>query len=186
MAEEAKIVVVEQDDDVAAWEEAARAALNRIRGKGSQQKKAAIVKVVSAKLAGNSIASVFKDKETRPCNPDVFWRWMAHDKLFKRTIEEVEQLARTFQDEQIIRDLKLARQRLAMAAPVAATELVRLMRMSPDEKVRLQAANSILDRADLTTATKQDGVVRHGIVNSDVMADLIREAMARKGSLIDE
>lgn len=163
------------------WIEQAMQALSTIKGRTSAQRKQAIIAVVTAKIEGRSVASVFKAPDA-PCDRAVYYKWMGEDPDFRAASETVERLARAYLDESMIADLQKAKRRLVAVAPAAVMELARLLQ-DGDPRVRLSAANSILDRAAMDTAQKVEAAQTHAI-NADTMAALIADAQKKRGELV--
>jgi len=107
---------------------------------------------------------------------------MGEDPDFRAASETVERLARAYLDESMIADLQKAKRRLVAVAPAAVMELARLLQ-DGDPRVRLSAANSILDRAAMDTAQKVEAAQTHAI-NADTMAALIADAQKKRGELV--
>lgn len=149
------------------WVEAVEAAFGALTPPHLEKKKATIIALVDARLAGRSEESVWRLPQT--CNRGTYHMKWKHDPTFKVCLEEVDRLARQWKDSRTVRALQEAAERLALAAPIAVAKVMGLL-ASDDESVRLRAALGILDRAGMETATKTTA----GVEVSDA-----RERLAR-------
>ena len=146
-----------------------------------------IIGVITAKTAGQAVTQYFATGNP-PVSIQGFHKWML-DPVFKAVFDEVETLAYNTMDREALKSLRTARRALTHAAGVAVSELVRIVRSSDDVKVRLAAANSILDRGSFDALKDEDGtggMERRAIINSDTMAALIAAAMTQRGSLVSD
>jgi hypothetical protein len=155
------------------WEGAVAAALGALTGAHAEKQKATIIALVDARLAGKPEESVWDRPET--CNRRTYHMRWKHDPAFAGALAEVQRLASEFKDSRVVRALAQAAERLALASPVAAAKVIELLGAG-DERVRLQAAFGILDRAGQETASKgpQSAVLR--VVYDDGVRDTSAEA----------
>jgi len=133
------------------WVEAVGAAFGGLTGPHLEKKKATIIALVDARLAGRPEESVWK--RAGVCNRGTYHLKWKRDPAFARALDEVTRLATTWRDTRTIRALQEAAEKLALAAPIAAARATLLLG-SNDENVRLRAAFGILDRAGMETASK--------------------------------
>lgn len=166
------------------WESEVIRVLDRLKDGASRKKRSAILAVVTARTSGISLTQLWASPD-RPCSEGAYYRWMEEDPIFKEVLEEVERLAFAYMDRESLENLRAAKRSLATAARAAGDELFNLL-ASDDPKIRLAAANSILDRAALQMLDEADGGKRTVSVNSDTMAALVTEAMKQRGKMIDD
>jgi len=139
------------------WVEAVGAAFDGLQQPHREKKKATIIALVDARLAGRSEETVWKLPGV--CNRGTYhlkWKKQAD---FVICLDRVSALATDWRDGRAIRALQEAAERLALATPVAVGKAIVLLG-SDDERVRLQAAFGILDRAGVETAAKVAGEVK--------------------------
>jgi predicted phosphoribosyltransferase len=142
---------------MAEWMEAAQGALSRLDGEQwADKKKATILALVDAHLAGRSEETVWDRPET--CARNTYHAKWKHSPTFADVLVEVDGLARGWRDGRSLRALNEAAERLALAAPVAVAKLIERLK-SDDEAIILRAAVAILDRAGLETAAKSSSRV---------------------------
>ena len=170
------------------WTIQATKILSRLDGHRSSRKmRDTIIGIVSAKTEGKTVVQYFASG-----NPVVskqgFEKWMLIPE-FRAVFEEVESLAYNTMDREALKSLRTARRALTHAAGIAVAELVRIVRSSDDVKIRLSAANSILDRVSFEALKDEEGaggMERRAIINSDTMAALIAAAMSQRGNLVGD
>ena len=133
------------------WVKEAQAALHRLGPPHEEKKKATIIALVDARLAGRSEESVWKLPEV--CNRNTYHMKWKKDPVFAGVLDEVDRLARGWKDNRALRALNQAAERLAVASPAAAMAAIRMLE-ADDMAVRLRAAFGILDRAGFQTAAK--------------------------------
>ena len=107
------------------WLAEAAGLLDALEPPHKEKKKATIIALVDARLAGRAVESVW----------------------------EVTRLATGWEDGQSLRLLKKAAERLALASPAAVARVIEKLG-SADEAIVLRAAFGILDRAGVDTAVK--------------------------------
>lgn len=135
------------------WVSAATAALSKLNDvQWGEKKKATIIALVDARLAGRTEESVWD-------LPDVCARKTYHEKwkkdaLFADVLAEVTTLAKGWHDERAMRALAEAAEQLAINSPRAVERLVRVMNLEDDATNARLAAVAILDRAGVETAAK--------------------------------
>lgn len=134
------------------WAEAVATELDRLRGLQHEHKRRnTILALVDARLAGRSEETVWDRPEC--CNRSTWHNKWKHDELMVSVLGNVERSARRWSDTKAVRALADASERLQLASPAAAGKAISLM-LSNDDRVALQAAFGILDRAGVETAPK--------------------------------
>lgn len=133
------------------WLPQAVGELNRFDGPNAEKKRATVLALVDARLAGRAEETVWRLDET--CSRTVYHTKWKKDATFSNVLETVTKLARDWKNGESTRALAEATKRLALAAPSAARAAILLLR-STDESIRLRAALAILDRAGVETAAK--------------------------------
>jgi len=136
---------------MADWVQAAAAELARLENPHREKKRATIIALVDARLAGATEESVWRRKDT--CNRSTYHLRWKKDPVFKDVLEKVHRAAQTWNDTRAVRALALASERLALASPAAAAMAISRLN-STDDSVVLRAAFGILDRAGTDTAIK--------------------------------
>lgn len=134
------------------WAEAVASELDRLRGLQHEHKRRnTILALVDARLAGRSEETVWTREDT--CNRSTWHNKWKHDPVMLDVLASVERQARRWSDTKAIRALADAAERLQLASPAAAGKAISLM-LSHDDRVALQAAFGVLDRAGVETAPK--------------------------------
>lgn len=134
------------------WAEAVASELDRLRGLQHEHKRRnTILALVDARLAGRSEETVWTREDT--CNRSTWHNKWKHDRVMVDVLASVERQARRWSDTKAIRALADASERLQLASPAAAGKAISLM-LSQDDRVALQAAFGVLDRAGVETAPK--------------------------------
>lgn len=156
------------------WVKAVEEAFDDLTPPHLEKKKATIIALVDARLAGKPEESVWKLPEV--CNRGTYHLRWKHDPAFAACLEAVTRLARQWKDGRTVRALQEAAERLALAAPVAVGKVLGLL-TSEDENVRLRAALAILDRAGVETATKAETHVEGQIGLDPAAVDRLDQAL---------
>ena len=144
---------------MADWTEAAMADLERLDGlQHEQRRRQTILALVDARLAGRSEETVWDRPET--CARSTWHEKWKRQPLMQDVLASVERAARRWTDTRTLRALAEASERLQLASPAAAGKAIALM-LSQDDRVALQAAFGVLDRAGVETAPKQQQ--QHGL-----------------------
>jgi hypothetical protein len=133
------------------WEAAVASAFEGLTEPHREKKKATIIALVDARLAGKPEETVWGRPEV--CNRRTYHMKWHHDPEFAAALAEVTRLATQWKDGRVVRALQDAAERMALASPVAAMKVIALLG-SADENVRLRASFGILDRAGEETASK--------------------------------
>lgn len=138
------------------WLPAALAELDRFSEPHLSKKRATVLALVDARLAGRPEESVWNRAEYPDvCSREIFQGKWKKDPTFSSVLANVDALARGWKDGAKLRAINTAAERLALASPVAVGRVVALM-SSQDEAIVLRAALGILDRAGVETAQKND------------------------------
>jgi len=134
------------------WADAVASELDRLRGLQHEHKRRnTILALADARLAGRSEETVWTLENT--CNRSTWHNRWKHDPVMLDVLASVERQARRWLDTKAIRALAEAAERLQLASPAAAGKAISLM-LSQDDRVALQAAFGVLDRAGVETAPK--------------------------------
>ena len=144
---------------MADWTEAVMADLERLDGLQHEQKRRqTILALVDARLAGRTEETVWDRPET--CARSTWHEKWKREPLMQDVLNAVDRAARRWTDTRTLRALAEASERLQLASPAAAGKAISLM-LSDDDRVALQAAFGVLDRAGVETAPKQQQ--QHGL-----------------------
>lgn len=158
------------------WTEATASELDRLQGLQHEHKRRnTILAMVDARLAGRSEETVWKVPGT--CARSTWHDSWKHDPVMQDVLASVERAARRWTDTKTIRALAEAAERLALASPAAAEQLIEIgtrgrLRYVPDGATQpsyeqasgpdvVRAALGVLDRAGVETAPKQQQ--QHGL-----------------------
>lgn len=118
------------------------------------KRRATIIALVDARIAGHSEESVWEREDT--CSRNTYHRkkhgWK-YQPLFMDVLANVQQIAREWKSTEELRALREASRKLALASPDAADKAVEQLENS-DPAIVLRAAFGILDRAGQETAQK--------------------------------
>lgn len=178
------------------WLTAAAEQLNRIEGQWAAKKKATIIAIVDARLAKKTEATVWdRDKHPDVCSKTVYYKWIDNDPVFVEALAAVSRLATEWRDGRALRALQQAAEKMALASPLAADQLVSIATAGQVRRARagangklvvfteaaatadvLRAAVALLDRAGMQTAAKS--VTAAAALDSDQLAALLSEARA--------
>lgn len=137
------------------WVQEAEAELARLDGRYAAKKRATIIGLVEARLAGRSEESVFGRDDT--CSRNTYHSNWKLDPVFVEVLENVTRLAWRWKDGRALRALAQATEALALASPAAVKKAADLLK-SGDPKVALQAAFGILDRAQKAAGSADNPV----------------------------
>lgn len=137
---------------MAEWEAQAAAELARLTQPHVTKKRATVLALVDARLAGRPEEEIWRQPGT--CSRNIYHTKWKKDPTFAGVVENVERLAREWQDTKALRALKQAAERLALASPAAVGKAIEIMAQGDDPNVVLRAAFGILDRAGVETAVK--------------------------------
>ncbi len=156
------------------WLIAAGAQLDRLEQPHREKKRATILALVDARLAGRSEETVWEPRRPDTCSRSIYHSKWHNDHVFSDVLEQVTILARNWQDGRALRSLHAAAERLALAAPVAVSAAISELK-SEDPSIRLRAAFGILDRAGLETSSKNKTEVTGAVrTEQTIVHDLSR------------
>lgn len=158
------------------WRERATAALGRLNGvQWADKKKATIVALVDAHLAGHSEETVWERDDI--CARNTYHNKWKKDALFAEVLAEVDSLARDWRDNRAVYALGEAAENLRLAAPDAVGRLITIMSQGRDLTNSRLAATAVLDRAGMETAAKSSSETTGTLaVSSDQLAAAMRQA----------
>lgn len=165
---------------MAEWIEVATEQLSRLDNPHREKKRATIIALVDARLAGRTEESVWNQPQT--CSRNTYHSKWKRDPVFADVLDNVYHMARDWNDGRSVRALAEAAERLALASPAAVTKIIQRLG-SEDEAIVLRAAFGILDRAGVETAAKVDvrNEVKHEL-DSDT-AQSVFDILAASGAL---
>lgn len=158
---------------MAEWEQAAADQLNRLQEPHRDKKRATVIALVDARLAGHPEETVWRQPHT--CARNTYHAKWKHDPVFCDVLDRVTQMATSWRDTRAVRALALAAENLALVSPAAVAQLAARLK-SDDEGIVLRAAIAILDRAGLETAPKGTLDARFGPLDELSDDDLSRIA----------
>ena len=153
------------------WIDVATEQLSRLENPHREKKRATIIALVDARLAGETEESVWTQPQC--CSRNTYHSKWKRDPVFADVLDKVYHLARDWNDGRSVRALAEAAERLALASPTAAAKAIAQL-ASEDPAVVLRAAFGILDRADVSTAAKSD--VSTNRLDSDSFAAMRAQA----------
>ena len=183
------------------WLAVAAEQLMGIKGKWADMKRATIIALVDARLAQKAESEVW-DREKHPevCSKTVYYKWLKKDKKFKEALETVTKLAKEWRASRALRALQQAAEKMALASPLAADQLVSIATAGQVRRARagaggkpvvftepaptadvLRAAVALLDRAGMQTAAKS--VQASAALDADQLAALLAQAKVRAAEI---
>jgi hypothetical protein len=190
------------------WLAHAAAQLARLAGPHADKKRATVIALADARLAGKPEATIWNRAEhPTVCNRNVYYKWIdpnrhGYDPVFVEVLETVTKLAREWRDTRALRALQQAAEKMALASPLAADQLVsiatagqvRRARPGPNGRPQvftepaatpevLRAAVALLDRAGMQTAAKSVAVA--AALDADQFAAMMAQAK-HDAAAIDE
>lgn len=140
-------------------------ALNAIPEPNSRKKRCTVLRMAEAKVNGLSIRSVFDMPDT--CSTQTWYGRTTEDPGWKddpaiaKALELATRRAQEWQDQEEAQRMTLRQRQLSQTqdelvdlSKLATQTLAELMMNAGSEKVRLEAAETVLDRADEATAKK--------------------------------
>lgn len=133
------------------WLEMALSELDRIQGSERNKKRYTVTRLIDARLAGESDASVFRQAGT--VSRDTWYKKWAKDPVIASALENIEMLVRPARDRAALAAMAGAAATMQLSSPSAVIRAVELMQ-SKDDAVALKAAFGLLDRAGMETAIK--------------------------------
>ena len=142
-------------DDLGGWRVRATQELARLNGEQhARKKKDTIIAIVDAHLAGRSEETVWADRSNNACHRSTWHEKWKKDPLIAEVLAAVDGMADRWRDERAADALVAAAEMLALESPASVRRAVMLRDSSDDDRVQLQAAFGILDRADPKTGIK--------------------------------
>ena len=133
------------------WIVRAAKELGRLGQPHREKKRATVIALVDARLAGRPEESVWALDTT--CTRSTYHGKWKHDPVFQQVLEAVDEIAHNWRDTRAIEALRKAAEMLALASPAAAMKAAAMLQVD-DPAIVLRAAFGILDRADVITAAK--------------------------------
>ena len=130
--------------------------LGRLGQPHREKKRATVIALVDARLAGRPEESVWRLPET--CSRATYHGKWKHDPLFQEVLATVDEIAHNWRDTRAIEALRKAAEMLALASPAAAMKAVAMLQVD-DPSVVLRAAFGILDRGGFETAAKGGAMI---------------------------
>lgn len=164
------------------WKSVLFAELARLNGEQHERKKKdTVIAIIDANMSGKSEETVWGREDT--CARSTWHDKWKKDPLIADVLERARRLAHTWRDNLAATTLAEAAELLALESYASVQTAAQLRDESEDDRVRLQAAFGILDRADIKTATKVDmrGEVKHEL-DSDT-AQSVFDILASAGAL---
>lgn len=140
------------------WRDQAQAQLQRITGRMAAKKRATVVAIVETRLAGKGLDHAFIGR-IDTCSRNVWHTKWKRDPIIAAVLDDITELALSYQAGAVSRALAEAAERLALATPQAASTLIALLADQNAREQRL-AAVAILDRASSLTAAKAGDLSR--------------------------
>ncbi len=149
-------------DDLTGWRVYALDELVRLNGESyARKRKDTIIALVDAHLAGRSEETVWDLPDT--CSRTTYHVHWKKDPLFADVLRNVDRIADEWRDRRQIDALAEAAELLRVESPDSVRAAVELRNTSEDDRVKLQAAFGILDRAGVETATKSSTTTKHEV-----------------------
>lgn len=140
-------------DDITGWRIYALEELVRLNGESyARKRKDTIIALVDAHLAGRAEETVWSLPGT--CARTTYHDVWKKDPLFADVLRNVDRIANEWMDRRQVDALAEAASILRVESPDSVRAAVELRDKSEDDRVRLQAAFGILDRAGVETAPK--------------------------------
>ena len=138
------------------WIVRAAKELGRLGQPHREKKRATVIALVDARLAGRPEESVWALETT--CTRSTYHGKWKHDPTFQQVLEAVDEIAHNWRDTRAIEALRKAAEMLALASPAAAMKAAAMLQVD-DPAIVLRAAFGILDRAGFETAAKGQSTV---------------------------
>lgn len=164
------------------WLEAINDHLDRLEGTHLQKRRDTVIQIVDARLSGRSDASALARPDT--CSPTVFYNKWMKDPVFAEVLEIATSTARRWKSEEHLRALHRAARALQLSSTRAVARLIELLD-SGDERVQLDSAKSILDRAGVATAIKA-AVASHNTEGGELTLEEWRQQAGERSGQVAE
>lgn len=164
------------------WKNAIFAELARLNGEQHERKKKdTLIAIIDANMSGKSEETVWGREDT--CARSTWHDKWKKDPLIFDVLERARRVAHSWRDNLAATTLAEAAELLALESYASVQTAAHLRDESEDDRVRLQAAFGILDRADIKTATKVDmrSEVHHEL-DGDTAASVF-DILAQAGAL---
>lgn len=164
------------------WKDVLFAELARLNGEQHERKKKdTVIAIIDANMSGKSEDTVWGREDT--CARSTWHDKWKKEPLIADVLARARRLAHDWRDGLAANTLAEAAELLALESYASVQEAARLRDESDDDRVRLQAAFGILDRADIKTATKVDmrSEVKHEL-DGDTAASIF-DILAAAGAL---
>lgn len=162
------------------WKDTIRAELARLNGvQHERKKKDTLIAIIDANMAGKSEETVWGREDT--CARSTWHDKWKKDPLISDVLERARRLAHDWRDGLAASTLAQAAELLALESYASVEKAAQLRDGSDDDRVQLQAAFGILDRAGALTAAKSD--VSTNRLDSDQFAALRAEAQQEASEL---
>lgn len=144
------------------WASACLDELDRLQGDHAHKKRNTVIALVDARLAGRSEETVWNLATT--CSRNTWHSKWKHDPLLMDVLANVERKARRWTDTRAIRALQDAAEKLMLASPAVADQLVKVATGNYADATAadvVRAGLGVLDRAGVETAPKTQ--LEHGL-----------------------
>lgn len=165
------------------WKNTIRAELARLNGvQHERKKKDTLIALIDANMAGNSEETVWGRGDT--CARSTWHDKWKRDPLIADVLDRARRLAHDWRDGLAANTLAQAAELLALESYASVEKAAHLRDESEDDRVQLQAAFGILDRASALTAAKSD--VSSNRLDSDQFAAMRAQAQAEAAELEEE
>ena len=155
------------------WKQTIFAELARLNGlQHERKKKDTLIALIDANLSGKSEETVWEREDT--CARSTWHEKWKRDPLIADVLERARRLAHDWRDGLAANTLAEAAELLALESYASVEKAAYLRDKSDDDRVQLQAAFGILDRAGALTAAKSD--VSTNRLDSDTFAAMRAQA----------
>lgn len=131
-------------------------ALDRLPDPHRQKKRATVLALVGARLAGESDEGVFARSDT--CSRSIWYGKWSKDEIISAVLADVLKAAEDWVAGDELEAMRVAKRWLALGTPLAAARLVVMIRDADSSQARL-ASQAVLDRAGTETASKSSSRV---------------------------
>ena len=142
-------------EDRPAWYHAVLAELAKLTGHWKQEP--CILGIINAETIGEGWdTDAFWSHPAHP-NRNTYYKWMSHDETFSEVLANCRTAVRAYRREAALTAIDEAEVIIQEASPQAARKLVKHIEAT-DDADSIRAINSIVDRADKTTAPKTQDI----------------------------
>ena len=165
------------------WKQTIREQLSRLNGlQHERKKKDTLIALIDANMSGKSEETVWEREDT--CARSTWHEKWKRDPLIAEVLERARRLAHDWRDGLAANTLAEAAELLALESYASVEKAAHLRDKSDDDRVQLQAAFGILDRAGALTAAKSD--VSTNRLDSDTFAAMRAQARVEAAELEEE